>query len=180
MIGKKSKRPEIEEKILDVDANMQGNLIFKDPVNLKINGSFEGNLTTKGSLTIGEHSEVTGDIIGEAIVVAGRVSGDIIAQKSLKIMPPASVIGDVETPSLSISEGAVLHGNCRMVFDEAQLQATRKNVLTLEEAASYLEVDPSVVNGWADSGRLKGRRENNGWRFDRAIVDEWIRTEKIR
>ena len=36
-------KKKLEEKILDVDAAMQGSLTFKDPVNLRINGKFEGN-----------------------------------------------------------------------------------------------------------------------------------------
>ena len=43
-------RKKLEEKILDVDAAMQGNLIFKDPVNLRINGKFEGNWKPKAIL----------------------------------------------------------------------------------------------------------------------------------
>ena len=38
-------------KVLDVDASLQGNLVFKDAVNLHINGNFEGRLETKGDLT---------------------------------------------------------------------------------------------------------------------------------
>ena len=34
----------VREKILDVDASMQGTLSFNDPVNLRINGKFEGKL----------------------------------------------------------------------------------------------------------------------------------------
>ena len=49
---------EQKEKVLDVDASMQGTLAFKDPVNLRINGKFEGRLETKGFLTIGEHAVV--------------------------------------------------------------------------------------------------------------------------
>ena len=43
-----------DEKVLEVDASMTGTLTFKDPVNLRINGRFDGTLDTKGSLTIGE------------------------------------------------------------------------------------------------------------------------------
>ena len=57
MMGKRDKKHEVE-KTLDVDASMQGSLIFKDPVNLKINGRFEGTLNTKGNLMIGEHATV--------------------------------------------------------------------------------------------------------------------------
>ena len=166
MIGRRSRKPEVEEKILDVNASMQGNMIFKDPVNLKINGSFEGSLTTKGNLTIGESAEVNADIIGENIVIAGRVTGDIIAERSLKLISPAKVVGDIKTPSLVISEGAVLHGDCHMIFDDAELRkvdpARKKGIMSAEEVARYLEVDVTSVIGWADSGRLQGRRENGG------------------
>lgn len=184
MIGRKPKRPEVEEKILDVNASMQGNMVFKDPVNLKINGSFEGSLTTKGNLTIGESAEVNADIIGEHVIVAGRVTGDIIAEKSLRLISPARVIGDIKTPMLIIDEGAVLHGNCHMVFDEAELSKlgakNKRGLMSVEEVARYLEVDAASVVEWASAGRLKGRRENGGWRFDKSIVDEWVKNEKIR
>lgn len=181
MMGKKPKRGEIEEKVLDVDASMQGNLVFKDAVNLKINGSFEGSLTTKGTLTVGDTAEINGDIIGENIIIAGKVSGDIIADKSLKLTSPARVIGNIETPNLIIDEGALLHGTCRMIFDEAELKnISKKNILSAEEAARYLEVDPSLVIEWAASGKLQGRKDGNTWRFDKAAIDEWVKTEKIR
>ncbi len=41
-----------QKKILDVDASMQGSLTFRDPVNLRIHGKFEGSLDTKGQLTV--------------------------------------------------------------------------------------------------------------------------------
>ena len=36
----------VEDKFLDVNATMQGTLRFDDPVNLRINGKFEGTLDT--------------------------------------------------------------------------------------------------------------------------------------
>ena len=64
------KNNELQEKILDVDASMQGTISFKDPVNLRINGSFEGKLDTRGNLTIGENAKVTANINGDNIVIA--------------------------------------------------------------------------------------------------------------
>jgi len=85
MIGKRGKKQQaVEEKVLDIDASIQGNVVFKDPVNLKINGKFEGGLTTKGNLTIGSSADVKADIVGESIIVAGKVVGDIIAQKETR------------------------------------------------------------------------------------------------
>jgi excisionase family DNA binding protein len=184
MIGKKSKRSEVEEKILDVNASMQGNMVFKDPVNLKINGTFDGSLTTKGNLTIGDSAEVSADIIGENITIAGKVTGDIIAEKSLKLVSPARVIGDIKTPSLTVEDGAILDGNCHMVFDETELsrlkRKDKRGIMSIEEVARYLEVEVSSVAGWADSGKLPGKKENGNWKFERTSVDEWIKNEKIR
>ncbi len=184
MIGKKSKKPELEEKLLDVDASIQGNVVFNDPVNLRINGRFEGTLTTKGNLTIGESARISADIIGDNIVVAGEILGDVIAEKSLKLVSPARLIGNIRTPSLTINDGAVLHGECQMVFDEAELSKlqaeVKRNSVSLEEAARYLEVEPSLIMDWANSGKLSGRHENGAWRFERSVLDEWVRSGKIK
>ena len=71
----------IEEKLLDVDASMQGSLSFKDPVNLRINGRFEGTLDVKGALTIGSSAMVMADIVGDTVIIGGRVRGKIIAEE---------------------------------------------------------------------------------------------------
>ena len=47
-----------ETKVIEINAQMQGSLAFADPVSLKINGNFSGNLQTKGTLTIGENAHV--------------------------------------------------------------------------------------------------------------------------
>jgi len=184
MIGKKSKRSDLEEKILDVDASIQGNVVFKDPVNLKINGKFEGSLTTKGNLMVGETAEINADIVGENIIIAGNVMGDIIAEKSLKLIAPARLIGDIRTPSLVVSEGAVLNGDCQMIFDEAEISRletkTKRNLLSADEVARYLEIEPSLVMQWADSGKLRGKKENGAWRFERTVIDDWVKNEKIK
>ena len=98
MMGK-NKKHEVE-RILDVDASMQGTLSFKDPVNLKINGKFEGILNTKGNLMIGEHASVNADVTGESIIIAGNVRGNISALKELKLIAPACVVGEIKTPLL--------------------------------------------------------------------------------
>jgi cytoskeletal protein CcmA (bactofilin family) len=44
----------LEEKTIDLTASMQGTINFSDPVNLRIQGSFEGKLQAKGQLIVGE------------------------------------------------------------------------------------------------------------------------------
>ena len=84
-----------DEQYLDVNASMQGTMTFSDPVNLRINGRFEGTLQTKGKLVVGEDAVVTADIDGEIIIVSGLLKGNIRASKLLTLSPTANVIGDI-------------------------------------------------------------------------------------
>ncbi len=170
-----------EEKILDVDASMQGNLSFRDPVNLRINGRFEGSLDTLGSLTVGENATVKAEIKGEAITIAGKVTGNVTAKRQLSILPPGQVIGDIQTPSLEVGKGAIFQGHCRMTAEKESQQPTgRREVLTAEELARYLEVETTSILEWAERGRIPAFREGSLWKFDRSKIDEWVSNERIK
>jgi len=176
MITNRGRKQEAE-KILDVDASMQGTLVFKDSVNLRINGRFEGVLNTKGSLMIGEQAVVNADITGESITVAGNVTGNINALKSLKLIAPARVTGDISTVSLSIAEGATFDGNSKM---SGQTKDYLENLMNAEDLAKYLEVDMNLVHEWANSGKLPGRMDGNIWKFERSKIDEWVAQGKTK
>jgi excisionase family DNA binding protein len=174
--GKRRKEGEImafkkrsEEKVLDVDASMQGTLIFKDPVNLRINGKFEGTLSTRGNLTIGPGAVVSADITGDNIVIGGRVKGRITARERLTLLPSAVVEGDIYPVRLNIAEGSVLEGRCTMLHD----------FMNTEELARYLEVDLKSIMEWANSGRVPGLKEGDDWKFERKAIDSWVASGKI-
>ncbi|MDD3296256.1 MAG: polymer-forming cytoskeletal protein [Candidatus Omnitrophica bacterium] len=156
----------MDEKVLDVDAAMQGSLVFSDPVNLRINGKFEGNLTTKGNLIIGSSAEVKADIIGEAVTVAGNVKGNIRASEILRLVSTAQVVGDIQAPKLSIEEGAVFNGKSRML--ESQI--------SLSELSDYLSIEEGKIMEWVDGGKIPVEKEGNKLLFDRKQVEEWIAT----
>lgn len=177
MMTRRDKKQEIE-KVLDVDASMQGTLIFKDSVNLKINGTFEGVLNTRGSLMIGEQAVVNADITGESIVIAGKVNGNVTALKELKLISPARVVGDIRSPRLSIAEGAIFDGTSRML--EKRPDDIPDDIMTPDDLAKYLEIETNLVYEWANSGRLPGTRQGDAWKFERAKIDEWIAQGKIK
>jgi excisionase family DNA binding protein len=163
-------KKKIEERLLDVDASMQGSLSFKDPVNLRINGKFEGTLDAKGSLTIGSTAVVKADIIGDNVIIEGRFKGKIVARTGLSLLSTANVEGEIYPAKLNISEGAIFEGKCSMMHD----------YLTAEELARYLEVDLKSIMEWANSGRLPGNKEGENWRFDRKNIDGWIVSGKLK
>ena len=172
------KKERTDDKILDVDARMQGTIIFKDPVNLRINGSFEGKLETCGSLTIGENANVKADIQGDKILIAGKVVGSLVAAESISLIAPAVVQGNVQTPMLSVAEGAILDGNCKMLNFKGSEQ-TSKN-LSLREVAQFLEVEAKVVEEWASQKKIPAQFQEGEWRFNRVAIEKWLQDEKVK
>jgi len=168
---------EPQQKVLDVDASMQGTLSFHDPVNLRINGKFEGRLNAKGTLTIGEHASVNAEILGDDITVAGHVTGNIKATKKLSLVSPAQVTGNIETPVVIIQEGARIDGTVKMSAISSSV--LMQQFLSVEDVAMYLEIDKNLVSEWADNGKLPAIKEGTDWKFDRSILDHWVANEKI-
>ena len=158
-----------DNKSIDINAQMQGSLSFSDPVNLKISGHFSGSLNTKGTLTVGEAAIVEANIIGENIVIAGKVKGNITANKMLVLMPTATLRGDIFTPKLNIVEGAVFQGNCQMM----------ESLLEIDEVAKYLEIEISEIESLALSGKIPAIKNGNQWRFERGKIDNWASTGKV-
>lgn len=169
----------VEEKILDVDASMQGTITFKDPVNLRINGSFEGKLDTKGNLTIGENARVKATIHGDRVIVAGKVTGDIFATQSLSVISPAVIQGNITTPRFSVTEGSKIDGQVSML--SVQIPGDAPDVyLTLRDVAQYLEVEAKIVEEWARKKKIPASFENNDWKFSKSAVDRWIQEENVK
>ena len=165
----------VGERWLEVDASMTGTLAFKDPVNLQINGRFEGTLDTKGNLSIGEKATVKATIRGEAITIGGTVQGTISATSHVELLASARVTGKVISPRVMMKDGAVLHGTLEMTGG-----SDAGPWMNVEELARYLEVDGATVTQWAQSGRLPSQRDGSSWRFERAKVEEWLAQEKIK
>jgi excisionase family DNA binding protein len=164
------------EKWLEVDASMTGSMVFKDPVNLQINGHFDGTLDSKGNLSIGEKAEVKASIKGEAVTISGTVNGDILASSRVELTSTARVKGKVTSPRVIMHEGAVLNGTLEMSGAPSEGSVW----MSVDELARFLEVDASTVTQWAQAGRLPAQREGSHWQFNRSKVEEWLAQEKVR
>lgn len=157
-----------EEKILDVNASMQGNLVFSEPVNLRINGKFDGNLTTKGNLIIGSNAEVNATIIGDNVTIEGKVKGRLKALRGLIFNSTAEVSADIETPKVTIKEGAIFNGQCTMTPSR----------LSLEEVSEYLSIEEAKIMEWVNSGRIPVERNGDKLLFDLKEVESWISSSR--
>jgi cytoskeletal protein CcmA (bactofilin family) len=91
---------------------------------LYIDGQVEGTIDSKGNrLTIGPHGRVKANVIACAVVVQGKLEGNIQASDRVDLKQSAVVMGDIATHRISIDEGAYFKGSLNI-----QKQATTKDV----------------------------------------------------
>lgn len=98
--------------VLGPGINWTGNL--RGSGGVRIEGAFEGDITVRGMVVIGETGRVVCQSLqANTVIVAGTVSGNITAEK-LEIRGTGRVWGDVVVMALSTEEGAFLRGQVRM------------------------------------------------------------------
>ncbi len=78
--------------------------------NIRVDGRLEGELRSTGTLIVGEHAVIRGNIMAGILITSGQINGDVIASEKIKILKPGIVIGDIRTPAISIEAGAFFHG----------------------------------------------------------------------
>jgi cytoskeletal protein CcmA (bactofilin family) len=81
---------------------------------VRIEGAFEGEITVRGLVVIGETGRLNcEELQANTVIVAGAVKGDIKAEK-LEIRSTGRVWGNVTTIAFATEEGAFLRGQVRM------------------------------------------------------------------
>ena len=79
---------------------------------LYIDGQVEGTIDPKGyRLTIGPNGRVKANITARAVVVQGRLEGNIQASDRVELKQSATVVGDIVTQRISIDEGVTFKGS---------------------------------------------------------------------
>ena len=177
MMRRKEAQIPAQEKILDVTASIQGQISFKDPVNLHIQGTFEGKLQTRGQLTVGKAANVKAEIEGDTITIAGKVNGKVIARELLNVTSTGECSGEIQTARLSVEEGGILHGRCEMRKEEEKSPSGW--TMSAEEAAQYLEIDVATITEWAMAGKIPSIGEEGTWKFDKAALEQWLNQQKL-
>ncbi len=93
----------------------------------RIDGDFHGSIATNDTLVIGRHACVHADIKVGAIEIAGEVFGNIDAKRSVEVLETGRVCGDIHTPVLVISPGAVLDARTCMATGNSETVADLGN-----------------------------------------------------
>jgi cytoskeletal protein CcmA (bactofilin family) len=109
--------------LISEDAFFHGTLAVKG--SLRVEGVFEGDITDAVDVEIGARGRILGNVAAESVTVAGEVVGNLVAARSVELLPTARLSGDIRSPKLRIDEGAFFEGNCAM-GDGADKQPRRR------------------------------------------------------
>lgn len=82
--------------------------------NLRIEGEFHGEVTSKGDIIIGEFGVAQADINCVTLTIAGQVHGNITVSGRLIITPSGQLCGNAVVQSIIVQEGGSFNGECKM------------------------------------------------------------------
>lgn len=111
--------------------SFKGTISYKGTV--RIDGQLDGEIHTDGILIIGDQAVISAKIEAGSIICQGRVTGDIVATEKVKLLAPAVFEGSVSTPALSMDEGVIFNGTCRMSSEKTLTSAETSYLETIEE-----------------------------------------------
>ena len=119
MFGKKEKgHKETSLQKYDIKAFLGGGSHFEGKLTFneiaRLDGSFRGEVTSTDTLIIGESGDMQAEIGVGALILSGRLRGNVKAAHKVELRAPARLDGDIETPLLVIEEGVVFNGKLTM------------------------------------------------------------------
>jgi cytoskeletal protein CcmA (bactofilin family) len=90
-------------------------VIFKGELtsseDMTIDGRVEGSIEIPNHmLTVGPDADIRADVVADSVTIFGNVTGTITARAKVDIRETGSVEGNIVSPRLSMTDGALLRG----------------------------------------------------------------------
>jgi len=81
---------------------------------LRIDGEVEGTIDSTGTLTLGEHALIRGEIRTRTVKVRGTVEGNVFVTERCELQAGCTLHGDIEAPRLMVDENATFVGSAKI------------------------------------------------------------------
>jgi cytoskeletal protein CcmA (bactofilin family) len=98
--------------LLSRGVSIKGSVKFLNE--LIIDGEVEGTVDSTGTLTIGEHACIRGEIRTKSVKVRGTVEGNVFVTERCELQAGSTLHGDIEAPRLMVDENATFVGSARV------------------------------------------------------------------
>ena len=113
------------ETVLGANCALEGRL--RSEANVRLDGTFDGELEIDGNVLVGETARINADISARNISIAGAVRGNVSGRK-VQLLRTGRVWGDIRATALSTEEGAFIDGKITMVSTESSSPATPSDI----------------------------------------------------
>ncbi len=87
------------------------------PTDIRIDGTFEGKVHSKGRVVLGETASVKGDIICNNIDLWGKVEGNVYVKDTLSLKAGCTMNGNLHARRLAVELGATFNGSCKTISE---------------------------------------------------------------
>lgn len=127
------------ETVLGSDVTFKGEVSYEGA--MRIEGKFEGKITSKGRLSIGKGAHVSGEVTVGTVSVEGVFKGNVVSSEKVELTSTAQMTGDLRAPRLVVAEGATLVGNCTISPDalKGAGSAEREAILAAQHGQSAVQ-----------------------------------------
>ena len=131
---------------LGTGTEFNGTLTFEGTI--RIEGKVSGEVISQDTLVVGEDAEVDAEINVGVLVCRGQVRGNVKASGHIELHETSELRGNISTPRLMISEGAIFHGSCEM--PQAGDKVTLLSAITPDSPVAETLTEETIESGEAD------------------------------
>lgn len=82
---------------------------------IRLDGYFEGRITTAGKLVVGENAKIIGDVICRSCDVWGVMEGKLVVKEVFGLKKTGSITGNIGCEKIFIEEGGEFNGSCKII-----------------------------------------------------------------
>jgi len=109
-----------QKNLLSSDVEIKGSIKFQNE--LTVDGKIEGEINSPGVLTVGENSEIKGEIKTKSVTVYGKVHGNITVEDRCELKARATLYGDLKATRLVIEDGATFVGKSEVTPNKVAMK----------------------------------------------------------
>ena len=110
--------------------------VLRSENNVRIDGTFEGELVTKGRVVVGNSGKVVGTVTCAHCETEGQMEGTIVVHELFVLKASSKVHGDIQYGQLSVENGAEATGNLHLTSKVKDIQTDAKREASKDSKAS--------------------------------------------
>ena len=99
--------------VISKGTSIRGEISLKGA--LRIEGHVEGVIFNCDKVYISQSGIIKADVHTSEMVIGGKMVGNVYADKSVKLLQSANLVGNIYTKTISAEKGSIFEGDCEIV-----------------------------------------------------------------